>query len=194
MTQLTLSFPAATPTLTDADIKPLSREYKTTTARTVSAAAGCNDFKNKYRKEWNKAFAALGGCDKGGWVQDLCLYYDLQWNVKTGEVGPTRWFIAPLILDGVFDCREIPMPENLNIHQAFELVVSTTKFHLIGSGAVKWQNMIYRTADASIAKLKRDKKAKRRFCYEDRTARTGKIHLAKGASIQPARVVWKDEA
>ena len=149
------------------------------------------EFKEEYRNEWKKAYVALGGCDAAGWMQDLCLYYDLQWNVETGQVGPTRWFIAPLMLRGVFDCREIPAPEGLNIHEVFALIVATTRFHLVGIGPVNWRNMPFRTADLSTKRLKRDKKAPRKFQYEDRTARCGTIHYAKGARIQPAQVVWE---
>lgn len=28
----------------------------------------------KYYQEWRTAHTALGGCDSGGWMQDLCLY------------------------------------------------------------------------------------------------------------------------
>lgn len=146
-------------------------------------------FNRQYRQEWRTAFAALGGCDAAGWMQDLCLYYDLQWNVATGEVGPTRWFIAPLILHPPFDCREIHGPESWNIHRVWDAIHAVTRFRLIGLAACNWRNMIYRTADVSLKRRKRDQKARKKFCYEDRTSRCGNLHFARGA-----RIVWDEAA
>lgn len=144
-----------------------------------------------YRREWRTAFAALGGCDRAGWMQDLCFYFDLQWNVETGEVGPVRYFIAPLILRGVFDCREIHAPDRWTVPQVYRAVQMFSRFKLHGPTPRNWRRMPYRTADISVKGIKAAIRAQKKFCYEDRTARCGRIHYAKGCRIEPARVVWE---
>jgi len=166
MSQMELPFPKAKPTFTRRDLEP-------------------------YRSEWRKAFAALGGCDRAGWMQDLCLYYDLQWNVKSGEVGPVRYFIAPLILRGVFDCREINAPDTWAVPQVYCAVQLFTRFKLHGPAAINWRRMPFRTADISVKGIKAAIRAAKKFTYADRTARCGKIHYAKGCRIVPAQVVWE---
>lgn len=119
---------------------------------------------------------ALGGCDRAGWMQDLCLYFDLQWNTKTGKVGPARYFIAPLILESPFDCRELDAPQNLSVRQVLTLIESVTGFYLHGPTPIKAAQMKYRTGDISIKAVRAAKEAHKKFKYCDRTARCGKLY------------------
>lgn len=111
--------------------------------------------------------------------------------MATGEVGPTKWYIAALIRNhGPYDCREIHAPDGWSVPKLFNALQEVTGFNLIGRAACNWRSMIYRTADISPKALQRDMKAQKKFCYGDRAARCGKLHLAAGVTIQPARAEW----
>lgn len=150
-------------------------------------------------REWLRAKAALGHYDRAGWVQDLCLYWDPQWNLATGECGPARWFISPPRsyrrnpLSGQpipFDCREIPMPADWSIYDAEEAIRAAGIRINCGVHPGLARHFPFRTGDVSGKRRRRDRKAHAQFGYPDRTARTGKITACEGLRFQPAGFVW----
>lgn len=155
------------------------------------------------RREWLKAKAALGHYDKAGWVQNLVLYFDPNWNVETGEVGPIRYFISPPRsyrrnpLTGQlqeFDCREIPAPQDWNIPTVYNSLLAVGIKLNGGYEPCKAREFPFRTEDRSMKQIRQDRKAFARFGYADRTARTGKIRLVDGVRYRPSAFIWEKEA
>lgn len=146
-------------------------------------------------REWLRAKAALGFYDGGGWRQDLCLYYDSQWDLETGQVGPFRYFISPprcYRRDPLsnqacpFDCREIPVPPDWTVGDVERALHSIEIVCNCGSFASKSREFVFRTLDIPKKTRRRHQKMKGKFGYADRTANTGKIVLADGVRFRPA--------
>lgn len=152
-------------------------------------------------REWLKAKAAFGHYDAAGWVQDLALYFDPQWDVGTGKVGPFRFFLSPPpsyrrhpISKELqpFHCREIPAPEGWNIPTVYNSLLAVgIRLHQ-GYHPCKGREFPFRTGDISSKQRRRDRKTFSRFGYADRTARTGKLRMVEGVRYQPAGFVWEE--
>jgi len=149
-----------------------------------------------YRKAWRTAYAAFGGFPgAGGWIMDLVLRFDLNWNTETGEVGPTRWFLTELNPwhTEAAETRELQMPEVVSVERALLLLRRAGLGKVLGVAPCKvldespegtrlkvrqdGRTLTYVIlADVSEAEL--GKTAKMKFCYHDKPYRT---HWTKAA-------------
>jgi len=144
----------------------------------------------RYRNQWRRAYAAFGGFrGAGGWISDLVLSFDVGWNVDTGEVGPTRWFITEMLpcTPEAVEMREIQMPDGISVCRAYDLLRAAGLRALHGDAPCRVLDkrangkrllvrqyrakMIYaRLADVPIKEMK--KNARMKFCYHDNPFRT----------------------
>ena len=143
-----------------------------------------------YRKNWRTAYAAFGGFPgAGGWIMDLVLRFDLNWNTETGEVGPTRWFLTELNPwhPEAAETRELQLPAVVSVERALALLKRAGLTKILGVAPCKvlasspagtrlkvrqdGRTLTYvMLADVSEKEL--GKTAKMKFCYHDNPFRT----------------------
>ena len=149
-----------------------------------------------YRKAWRTAYAAFGGFPgAGGWIMDLVLRFDPNWNTETGEVGPARWFLTELNPwhPEAAETRELQLPEGVNVGRAYALLKRAGLGKVLGYAPCK---VLDENADRTRLKVRQDgriltyviladvsekelgKTAKMKFVYHDQAYRT---HWTKAA-------------
>ena len=167
---------------------PLAQLELDLTAAVAEPTTVCN--LESYRQQWLKAYAAFGGFDgAGGWVMDLGLSYDLNWNPATGEVGKPRWFITEFnpSRGDVAETREIEMPPETTVPEAYDLLMDAGLSRVLGDWPCKVlaersggnrltvrQNggtLTYAMLE-DVPEKELKQQAKMKFCYHDNAYRT----------------------
>jgi hypothetical protein len=173
------------------------------------------EFKQNYRNEWRRAYAAFGGFEgANGWIMDLIMAFDVQWNTQTGEVGPLRLFITELNpwMREAAEFREIPSVPGASVGTMFDVLRCSGLGKIYGDLPCRVLNehahgkrllvrqggreiVFAKLADPPRRELEKGmeyRKDRMKFIYHDNPYRTRLEKITK-ADLAPSRIPDLDE-